>query len=532
MKHEIHEWWQHGVIYQIYPRSFQDTNGDGIGDLQGILLRLDYLKWLGVDAIWISPVYPSPMADFGYDVSNYKDIEPIFGNLTQFDQLVAEAHLRGLKIILDFVPNHTSDEHPWFVESRSSRNSDKRDWYIWRESSLDGGPPNNWLSSFGGSAWTYDDQTDQYYHHHFLAKQPDLNWRNPQVVEAMLDAMRFWLERGVDGFRLDVIWLIIKDDQFRDNPVNPNFLSNEPPHHRLLATYTTDRPEVYEIISRMRQLLDSYDQRMMVGEIYLPIERLMTYYGSKGDGVHLPFNFQLISIEWKARAIAKAVGEYESALPPYGWPNWVLGNHDQPRLASRIGIHQARVAAMLLLTLRGTPTLYYGDEIGMTNVPIPPEKVQDPFEKNVPGIGVGRDPQRTPMQWDDSENAGFSQSLPWLPVSSCARLTNVETQRQAKDSMLSFYRELLQLRRKSPALSIGTYSFSFADDHVYSFIRRHNEEQFQIVLNFSDQPTTVEPPIELAGQIDLSTQLDRYGERVSSRIDLNPNEGIIIRSSR
>nr|PZN31071.1 MAG: alpha-amylase [Chloroflexota bacterium] len=377
MESTPHLWWQRGVIYQIYPRSFQDSNGDGVGDLRGILQRLDYLAWLGVDAIWLSPIYPSPMADFGYDVADYCDIHPLFGNLEDFDRLVAEAHARGLKVILDYVPNHTSSQHPWFLESRSSRESPKRDWYIWRDPAPDGGPPNNWLAFFGGPAWTWDEATGQYYLHSFLPEQPDLNWRNPEVQRAMLDALRFWLDRGVDGFRVDVIWLMIKDDQFRDNPPNPDYRPDQPPIASLLPVYNADRPEVLDIIRMMRRTLDAYDERMMVGEIYLPIDRLMAYYGQNGDGCHLPFNFQLILLPWQAEKIKAAVDSYEQALPPGGWPNWVLGNHDQPRVATRAGQSQVGVAAMLLLTLRGTPTIYYGDEIGMHNVDIPPEQFQD-----------------------------------------------------------------------------------------------------------------------------------------------------------
>lgn len=500
-----HEWWQRGVIYQIYPRSFQDSDGNGIGDLPGIISRLDYLQWLGVDAIWLSPVYPSPMADFGYDVADYCNIDPIFGTLEDFDQLLKEAHRRNLRVVLDFVPNHTSDQHPWFIESKQSRNSPKRDWYIWRDPAPDGGPPNNWLSSFGGSAWTLDEKTGQYYHHHFLAAQPDLNWRNPAVVDAMLDAMRFWLERGVDGFRLDVIWLIIKDDQFRDNPVNPSFGPHEPPHHRLLATYTTDRPEVHEIINRMRKLLDSYDHRMMVGEIYLPVEQLMTYYGAHGAGVHLPFNFQLITLPWNARVIASAIDHYEASLPQHGWPNWVLGNHDQPRLASRVGPAQAPVAAMLLLTLRGTPTLYYGDELGMQNVPIPPDRIQDPFEKNVPGIGVGRDPQRTPMQWDSSTNAGFSDQETWLPMAANATTLNVASERENPNSLLNLYRRLLALRRSEPALAIGSYRPVPAEGNVIAYVRRYRDRSLLVALNLDDDPATLALPLACSHKFLMST---------------------------
>ena len=363
-----HQWWQRGLLYQIYPRSFFDSNGDGIGDLPGIINRLDYLYWLGADAVWLSPIYPSPMADFGYDVLDYTGIHPIFGTLQDFDTLLAHAHHRDLKLILDLVPNHTSDQHPWFLEARASRSSPKREWYLWRDPAPGGGPPNNWLSVFGGGAWEWVEASGQYYYHAFLAQQPDLNWRNPDVQDAMLSLMRFWLDRGVDGFRVDTMAHLIKDDQFRDNPPNPDYRPGQLPHRRLLTTYTVDRPEVHEIITKMRVVTDSYDGRMIAGEMYLPVERLMGYYGTSGGGAHLPFNFQLIELPWHAKTMATAIDVYEAALPPNAWPNWVLGNHDKPRIATRVGAAQARVAAMLLLTLRGTPTMYYGDEIGMHDV--------------------------------------------------------------------------------------------------------------------------------------------------------------------
>jgi alpha-glucosidase len=374
-------WWKHGVLYQIYPRSFQDTDGDGVGDLKGISERLEYLEWLGVDAIWISPVYPSPMADFGYDVSDYCSIDPLFGSLEEFDRLVAAAHARKIKVILDFVPNHTSERHPWFLESRASRINPKRDWYIWREGGPDGSPPNNWLSQFGGPAWTREARTGQYYLHSFLPEQPDLNWRNPAVRTAMYDVLRFWLDRGVDGFRVDVIWLLIKDAALRDNPPNPNYRPNEAGIHRFMQVYSADQPETHEVVAEMRFVLDQYDERVLIGEIYLPIERLVTYYGQDLRGAQLPFNFQLLHTAWTAAAVGKLVTDYEGALPPGGWPNWVLGNHDQPRIAARVGEAQARVAAMLLLTLRGTPTMYYGDELGIGRVAIPQKAVKDAWEK-------------------------------------------------------------------------------------------------------------------------------------------------------
>jgi len=520
-------WWQRGIIYQIYPRSFMDSNGDGVGDLPGIVGKLDYLAALGVDAIWLSPIYPSPMADFGYDVADYTSVHSLFGTLADFDTLLAESHARGMKVMLDFVPNHSSDEHPWFIESRSSRDNPKRDWYIWRDPAPDGGPPNNWLSFFGGGAWEWDAPTGQYYLHLFHTKQPDLNWRNPAVQAAMLDALRFWLDRGVDGFRVDVIWLMIKDDQFRDNPPNPAYVAGQPPLAAQQPLYTADRPEVHAIIAMMRQLLDQYDQRMMVGEIYLPIERLMTYYGVAGAGTHLPFNFQLILLAWNARVIDAAIAAYEAVLPADGWPNWVLGNHDQHRIASRIGAAQARVAAMLLLTLRGTPTMYNGDEIGMHDVDIPPELVQDPQELGVPGIGMGRDPERTPMQWDISANAGFTSGTPWLPLADDYQRINVAAERDDPRSILALYQQLIALRRTSPALEIGSYARVPAAGDLLAYTRAAGDQRFLIALNLGSQEQSLDLGA-LRGRIVLSTQLDRASEAADGALAMRADEGVIV----
>ena len=338
----VRAWWQQGVFYQIYPRSFQDTNADGVGDIRGIIDRLPYLLTLGIDAIWLSPIFPSPMADFGYDISDYTGVDPLFGTMADLEALLDVAHAAGLKVILDLVPNHTSDQHPWFVESRHSTKNPKRDWYIWRDPAPGGGPPNNWLSEFGGSAWQYDAATRQYYYHAFLSQQPDLNWRNPAVRHAIHDVMRFWLRKGVDGFRVDVIWHLIKDAEFRDNPPNPAFREGRPPHERILPIHSADQPEVHDVIAEMRRVIDEYDGRVLIGEIYLPPDRLVAYYGKNLGGAQLPFNFALLSAPWNARAIEKIIHDYEAALPAGAWPNWVLGNHDRPRVASRVGRDQAR----------------------------------------------------------------------------------------------------------------------------------------------------------------------------------------------
>jgi alpha-glucosidase len=522
-------WWQRGAIYQIYPRSFQDTNGDGIGDLSGILQRLDYCASLGIQAIWLSPIYPSPMADFGYDVSDYTNIHPMFGTLEQFDTLVVESHRRGLKVILDFVPNHTSEQHPWFTESRASRENAKRDWYIWRDPAADGGPPNNWMSHFGGSAWELDRQSGQYYCHSFLKQQPDLNWRHPDVRNAMHEVLRFWMRRGVDGFRVDVLWLLIKDDQFRDNPLNPLHTGGGAPNQSQIPLYTSDRPEVQEVVAGLRRVVDEFPARVLIGEIYLPVERLAAYYGVELSGVHLPFNFQLLTSAWNARGIATLIDRYESILPAGGWPNWVLGNHDNPRIGTRVGIEQARVAAMLLLTLRGTPTLYYGDEIGMINVPIPENRVQDPFERNVPGAGLGRDPCRTPMQWDDSLHAGFSTTEPWLPLSADSAVVNVRAAEVDPISILTLYRRLLQLRNAQPALSVGTYTPVAMTGDLLAYIRRDGDVQFLIALNLGAGAYGLSlDSLGMRGRVVLSTYLDSINPQEGGTIAVRANEGIIV----
>ncbi len=455
-------WWQTGVIYQIYPRSFQDTNGDGIGDLKGIERRLDYLVSLGIDAIWISPIY---------------------------------------KVLLDFVPNHTSDRHPWFVESRSSRANPKRDWYIWRDPAPDGGPPNNWISDFGGSAWEWDEATGQYYYHAFLKEQADLNWRNPPVQAAMYDVMRFWFDRGVDGFRIDVLWHMVKAADFLDNPPNPTYQPAMGDMFRVLQLHSADQPEVHGIAADMRAIADNYGakgrgERLLIGEIYLPLDRLQRYYGQERAEVHLPFNFQLVDASWEARSLATLIANYEAALPPGGWPNWVLGNHDRPRVAAKRGQAQARVAAMLLLTLRGTPTLYYGDELGLSDVAIPPAQVQDPRGLREPGLSLGRDPVRTPMPWDGSENAGFTAAAarPWLPLNADWPTRNVARMAEEPHSILTLYRQLLAARRAHLALSIGDFALLDVKGDVLAYERRHGAERLIVALNLGGRSHRLELP--------------------------------------
>jgi alpha-glucosidase len=458
------------------------------------------------------------MADFGYDVADYCGIDPIFGTMEDFDILLAEVHRRGLKIILDFVPNHTSDQHPWFLESRSSLRNPKRDWYLWRDE------PNTWLSHFGGSAWEYDATTNQYYYHAFLKQQPDLNWRNPAVKAAMFDALRFWLRKGVDGFRVDVMWLMIKDDQFRDNPPNPGYQLGQPSHHRVLPIYNADRPEIHGLVAEMRAVLDEFPDRVLIGEIYLPIEKLMAYYGRDMRGAHLPFNFQLLQCAWNAQSVAQVISEYQGALPAGAWPNWVIGNHDKPRIASRVGASQARVAAMLLLTLPGTLTLYYGEELGMTDVPIAPEQVQDPAEKNEPGLGQGRDPERTPMPWNHSPSAGFTTGAPWLPLGHNAA-SSVAALEHDPHSILMLYRRLIDLRRARPTLISGKLQGVLAENGMLRYERVAPDDCILVLLNLGMEALQVAVG---SGTILASTGLDREGQMLSGTIVLQAAEGLIL----
>jgi alpha-glucosidase len=533
-------WWQRGVVYQIYPRSFQDSNGDGVGDLPGIMERLDYLSdVLKVDAIWLSPIFPSPMADFGYDVSNYTDIHPIFGTLDDFDALLSAAHARGLRLIIDFVPNHTSDQHPWFLESRSSRQSPKRDWYIWRDAKPDGSLPNNWASMFGGDAWEWDEATGQYYLHTFLKEQPDLNWRNADVKAAMLDVLRFWLERGVDGFRIDVAHFVMKDPDLRDNPPNPNAGVNNSTLHgwaKLEHVHDLGHPDVHAVFREIRQLLDQYDgeyPRVTIGEIHeFDWPTWVSYYGEQLDELHMPFNFALLNVVWNAANVRVIVESVESVVRSVAWPNYVLGNHDTHRLATRLGLAQSRIALMLLLTLRGTPTMYYGEELGMHDVDIPTELVQDPFEKNIPGRGLGRDPERTPMQWGASENAGFARpgTQPWLPPSDDFTTANVTSELQAPTSPLNFVRSLLDLRRDTAALHSGTYaSVSVEDVDCYVYMREAKGRRFLVALNFTDRPKTLTMPNLDRGKVCISTYLDTHEAEVNLQsLSLRPNEGCVV----
>jgi alpha-glucosidase len=522
-------WWQQSVIYQIVVSSFLDTNGDGVGDLNGVIERLDYIRWFGAGTIWLTPIYPSPMEDLGYDISDFTGIHPQFGSFEDFDRLVSEVHQRGMKILLDWVPNHTSDEHPWFVESRSSRDNPRRDWYVWHDGKTDDNgqrqPPNNWISVFGGSAWQWDEPTQQFYYHSFLESQPDLNWQHGDVRSAMFDTMRFWLGRGVDGFRVDAVPWIIQDDQFRDNPPNPKYSPDKDgPDQQVLPKYTWDQPQVHEITADMRRVLDEFDDRLLAGEMVLPIDKIVTYYGDEQrPELHLPMNLHLEWIEWNTEAVAGVIDQYQKSVPPHAWRTWTISSHDCPRNAARLVGEQTRVAAMLLLTLGGTPTHYYGEEIGMKGVPIPQEQARDPQGRR---INRNRDPQRTPMQWDGSPLAGFTSGQPWLPIGDDVPTANVASQSDDPHSLLTLYRRLIALRGEQPVLVSGGLELISRQSPLLSYRRIGDNGQLLIVLNMSAEPQTYE--LNKPHRVLLSVFLDREGEQVHERVELRGDEGVIL----
>lgn len=515
-------WWQKGIIYHIYPRSFADSNGDGIGDLNGIIEHLDYLADLGVDAIWLSPIYPSPDKDFGYDVAEYKDIDPRYGTLADFDRLVQEAHARGIRIILDLVLNHTSDQHPWFQESRSSRTNPKADWYIWQDRI-----PNNWQGTFGGRAWTFDPQRGQYYLHLFLPEQPDVNWRHPQVRQTMLDVVRFWLERGVDGFRLDVFNAYFKDEQLRSNPFTP---FGRRPFEWQKHIYDIDRPEMFPLLRELRQILDSYPQRYAVGETFLPTaEKAARYCGP--DLLHAAFNFEFTNAPYHPRAFFREIQKWEAALGKRAWPNYVLSNHDIPRSATRYGRGEddgrPRVVLAMLLTLRGTPFIYYGEEIGMRDVKLSRSEILDPLGQHYWPFHKGRDGARTPMQWSDAPYAGFSTVRPWLRVHSNYPRRNVAVMAREEHSLLNFVRRLIRLRRELPALHAGDFFPFYVSDRVLSYFRRHGEQEVLVVLNFASRLVPFSLP---AGRWEaLFAFPEVKASALEGRFALSPNQVLLLR---
>jgi alpha-glucosidase len=523
-------WWKEAVFYEIYPRSFLDTDGDGIGDLDGITSKLDYLQSLGVTALWITPFFPSPQVDFGYDVSDFEGVDPQFGSLEDFDRLLAEAHRRDIQVVIDLVLNHTSDRHPYFVSSRSSRSSALRDWYVWRDP-VNGGPPNNWASIFEPSAWTLDEKTGQYYYHAFYAEQPDLNWRNPEVETALMDSVKFWLDRGVDGFRLDAIAHLYEDPGLRDNPVTGELRPGGGGERVQDHLHTMFQPECYPLLQRLRAVARSYPgDRLLIGEAYTgTATELLPYYGA-GDQVQLPFNFLLMQVErLDAGRFRSKVEETEWALRGR-WTNYVLGNHDQPRLVDRLGGGAdreavAKVLGLMLATLRGTPFLYYGDEIGMvTTDPRSLDEVRDPVGRRYWPENKGRDGVRTPMQWDGSVNAGFTTGTPWLPVPESAASRNVEAQGADPASVLSFYRRAFALRRASAALRRGDYASVGKDPDVFAYRREADGERLLVALNMSGKERRV--PVA-GGEVVLSTA--GSSGAVAGELRLGPMEGVVVR---
>jgi alpha-glucosidase len=531
-------WWRAGVFYENHMPSLRDGDGDGIGDIQGLIDSLDYLAdTLGITAVWLSPCFPSPMLDQGFDISNYCDIEPTFGDLGLFDQLVARAHARDVRILADYVPNHTSDQHPWFVASRSSRDDPKRHWYVWADAKPDGSLPNNWTSEAGGSVWTWDPATGQYYLHSHLKEMPDLNWRSPQVRAAMFDVLRFWLDRGVDGFRIDVAHLLMKDPLLRDNPPkdvaadnpfdvqHPDFGSQFHVHDRL-------HPDVHEVLRDIRSTVDEYPGKVLIGEIEaMDWADWASYFGEQLDEIHLPFAFRLIETAWTAAELTREINDLYESLPVGAWPILALGNHDRSRLATRVGAEQTRVAAMLLMTLPGTPIVFYGDELGLADQPVPRGRQRDHFAFSEGG--VSRDPIRTPMPWDETPNAGFStaeEDRLWLPVSNEWERLNVKTQLADGESLLSLYRALIGAREKSPALLRGTYRDLGCASTVAAgcllYERRAGDLRAVVALNLtgSAQPIALPEPFRVV----LSTNPDRLDEMLGDAVSLGPNEGVVL----
>lgn len=530
-------WWQTTVIYQCYPRSFQDSDGDGNGDLNGIRSRLDYFVETGVRAVWLNPIYTSPHKDNGYDVSDYTDIDKLYGSLKDFKLLLEDMHKRGVKLIMDFVPNHSSNEHPWFKESRSSRDNSKRDWYIWADGK-DNGPPNNWISVFGGSAWSYDDMTEQYYFHQFSDFQPDLNYRNSEVQEAMKDVLRFWLDLGVDGFRMDAVTFLLEDPKLENETRNPVFtgncttnISSPDCYNSLVHNMTANYDGVHDIIRSWRQVLDSYskpgEERFMVGEVYDPISEVVTYYGSHSDEFNFPFNFLLLSnTNWTGTEVSKRVSEWLDNIPEGAWSNWVLGSHDSPRISSKAGVYLARALNVLLLTLPGTPTTYYGEEILMTDVYVPPLERHDVYQD--------RDKERTPMQWNTSEHAGFTYpgSKPWLPLATNYTTYSVDVENSSSQSPLTLYKKLSVLRSNHSALQYAGYQHIHNSTDAFAYLRFDNSSELLVVINFSVEQVV----IDISGNISfsnaptviLSSNLNRTGDVDLGNVELLGGEAVII----
>jgi alpha-glucosidase len=512
-------WWRHGVLYQIYPRSFADSNGDGVGDLRGIADRLDHLEWLGVDGIWLNPTMPSPNDDWGYDVSDYCAVHPELGTLEDLDALVAEAGRRGIRVLLDLVPNHTSDRHAWFQDALTGRDARYRDFYVWADPAPGGGPPNNWLSNFGGSAWTLDERSGQYFLNNFLPTQPDLNWWNEEVREAFDDVLRFWYARGIAGFRIDVCHAIVKDRELRDDPAAT---PDDHPKVRERGTrqvFSMNRPEVHDVLKRWRRV--SEPDRILVGETYvLDVDQLIPYYGSGEDQLHLAFNFLFVHAALDAGELRSVVEAIEAKLPAGAWPVWTGSNHDAGRLATRWAEGdeaRARAALLMLMTLRGTPFLYYGDEIALPDVPIDPARSLDPVPRRTGNPERGRDGFRTPMHWSREPGAGFTAdgARPWLPLGDLAR--NVEAQRDDPGSTLHLVRDLIALRREREDLRGGTYATLSAEPWAF-----RRGEGTVVALNLSGAAAEAEP----GGTVLIGTDRAREGTPFDGR--LGPWEAVVV----
>src|SRR5580700_4437361 len=525
---EGHQWWQHAVFYEIYPRSFADSDNDGIGDLNGIGSKMNYLHKLGVDAIWITPCYPSPQVDFGYDVSDYRSIDPLYGNLNDFDNMVAEGRKHHVRIILDFVPNHTSDRHPWFLDSKSSRTAPHRDWYIWRDSKVPGQPPNNWISIFGGSAWTLDPATNQFYYHFFYPQQPDLNWRNSAVETVMLDTTRWWYKRGVSGFRLDAVDTLFEDPDLHDNPVLSG--TNKLGDPNMENKYNTNFPEVHEELKKLRKVADESDA-VLIGETWTSnVAELDRYYGQDGNELQMPMDFMFTTVnKLSPPEFRRQIAAVDGA---HGWPVFVISNHDIVRSYNRYGDGRnndaiAKLMGAFYLTLRGTPIMYYGEEIGMeNNDPTRKEDVRDPIGRTGWPQEKGRDGERTPMQWDDSPNAGFTRGTPWLPVPSSYKTHNVVTESKDPNSVLNLYRKVLALRHKNEALLEGSYIALNEDDpNVMSYLRSYKGKAVLVALNMSPSPQKITFNLSPQGfgQAALKTLIASPGASVKgSEVALEP----------
>jgi alpha-glucosidase len=537
---EGHQWWQNAVFYELYPRSFADSNGDGIGDLKGIDSKLDYLRDLGVDAIWISPCYPSPQIDFGYDVSDYEDIDPMYGTLKDFERLAHDAKKRDIRIIMDFVLNHSSPQHKWFVDSASSRTASHRDWYIWRDGKAPGVPPNNWISGFGGSAWQFDPKTGQYYYHFFAVGQPDLNWRNPAVEKAMFDVTRFWYQHGVSGFRLDAVDLLFEDPALRDNPVLPG--KNDLGDANMENKYNDKLPEVHTELKKLRAVADE-NNAVLIGETYTSNrEELKEYYGDHNDEIQMPMDFMFCEVNKLSAAEFRA--QIANAESTGGWPVYVISNHDMTRSYNRYGDGQhndqiAKLMAGMYLTLRGTPIMYYGEELGMeNNDPVRKEDVKDPIGIAGWPTEKGRDGERTPMQWNDSANAGFSTARPWLPIPASYKSHNVASELADPSSVLQFYQQLLALRHKEKALLYGDYVALNRDNpNILSYLRRYKGEAVLVVLNMSTtaQPITLNLSDEGFPSPKITTLLSTSASAQSGKgepLQMDPFSVYIARVSR